>query len=133
MNLCKGRAPVWGKGRVTRLATTRFIIATATKLTMRLIVGVAECTKEEMAQVNRNARKKRASVSQPRPLKVKIIKFKTMLVPYRSRPRPARLRISAEMPNVQGAILSQWFTRLVSVPSLGELIDTRSPTMWVKP
>ena len=37
------------------------------------------------------------------------------------------------MPNVQGGILSQWFTLLVSVPSLGERIDTRSPTMWVKP
>ena len=55
------------------------------------------------------------------------------VVGHSSSPRAARLRISADTPNVQGAILSQWFTRLVSVPSLGERIETRSPTMWVKP
>src|SRR5580704_4557402 len=54
-------------------------------------------------------------------------------VGHPSSPRAARLRISAVTPNVQGGILSQWFTLLVSVPSLGERMETRSPTMWVKP
>src|SRR2546428_4494870 len=47
--------------------------------------------------------------------------------------RRARLCINAAMPNVQGAILSEWLTRLTSAPSFGVFTVTMSPTTGVKP
>src|SRR5690606_29526103 len=53
--------------------------------------------------------------------------------PAPSRPRRARLAISAPIPSVHGSASLDVTTRLTSRPSLGLAMATRSPTLWVKP
>src|SRR5690606_10500008 len=51
----------------------------------------------------------------------------------RSRPRVARLLISARMPKVQSGACSAEFTTFTRLPSRGEDMSTMSPRLWVKP
>ena len=51
----------------------------------------------------------------------------------RSRPRAARLRISAPAPNVHGSHWSVGRMRFTRLPNFGAAMVTMSPDLWVKP